>query len=626
MTVQQAGCRQRQRFSDLIRRFLLSWLLAAAVEYLLLLPGARWLGDTDGLAQMSPVRMAAVTAAGMLLLSGASTRVDTAKWERWGIFGLCGVLMTAAIRYSYGRSFWWACLVLLVLVGVYGVYGWNGTEPAPAQPGRTRRWVLWSAAAVSGAFFLFASVWTVSRVYTLSTPTYDMGLFSQMFYYMSKAGVPLTTLERDGLLSHFAVHVSPIYYLMLPFYALIPTPATIQVLQAAVLTSAVIPLWKLGRRHGLADWQRLLLCVVLLAYPAFGGGVSYDIHENCFLTPLLLWLFYAVDAGSIPGIAVSGALTLLVKEDAAVYVAVIALWMVVSALVRWERRPLRQLLTGLILLAGSLAWFFLVTGYLASSGDGVMTYRYENFLYNGSSSLVTVVLAVLLNPMKLVYECVDPEKLSYLALTLLPLLGLPLLTRRYERFLLLIPYVLVNLMSDYPYQHDVFFQYSFGSTAFLLYLTVVNLQDLPKASLRGASLALAAVVSIGCFAGVIAPKAVEYPRRLARSSGYYQRIQSTLAQIPEGASVSATTFYTTALSRRELLYDVGYASWEHILQTDYVVMDPRYPDFYENYATEQGSDGAQWFMELLERHGYERWLEPDSTLVIYRRAAAPAAS
>lgn len=94
------------------------------------------------------------------------------------------------------------------------------------------------------------------------------------------------------------------------------------------------------------------------------------------------------------------------------------------------------------------------------------------------NDLLTVVKACILSPMKAIYECVDEEKLPFIAFTLLPLLGLPLFTRRYERYLLLIPYVLVNLMSDYPYQHDIFFQYTFGSAAFLLYLTLLNLADL----------------------------------------------------------------------------------------------------------------------------------------------------
>lgn len=47
----------------------------------------------------------------------------------------------------------------------------------------------------------------------------------------------MTTCERDRVLSHFAVHVSPIYYLFLPFYALFPLPVTLEVLQALLLAS-----------------------------------------------------------------------------------------------------------------------------------------------------------------------------------------------------------------------------------------------------------------------------------------------------------------------------------------------------------------------------------------------------
>ena len=118
--------------------------------------------------------------------------------------------------------------------------------------------------------------------------------------------------------------------------------------------------------------------------------------------------------------------------------------------------------------------------------------------------------------MKVIYECVDREKLSFLVLTMLPLLGMPLWTRKYERYILLIPYVLVNLMSDYPYQHSVFFQYTYGSIACLIYMTVVNLEDIMaswepnRALFRYIPLGLAIAISGSCFASVVVPKATGY--------------------------------------------------------------------------------------------------------------------
>ena len=491
-------------------------------------------------------------------------------------------------------------------------------EPVPA-PRKAHKACLWITVGLSAVFFLFVSAWTVGRVYSLSSPTYDFGIFSQMFYNMKESGLPMTTVERDGLLSHFAVHVSPIYYLMLPFYWLIPTPSTLQVLQAAVITSAVIPLWKIGKHHGLTGAQRMLVCAVLLLYPAYSGGTSYDIHENCFLTPLILWLFYGIDRKNAAITFVAAVLTLMVKEDAAVYVAVIALWLIIRTVLRFKKIDVQNLIVGTVLLAVSLGWFFIVTRYLAQNGDGVMTWRYKNFMYDGSSSLSTVIKSVILNPMKAVYECVDTEKLYFIAMTLLPLLGLPLLTRRYERYILLIPYILVNLMSDYQYQHDIFFQYTFGSTAFLMYLTVVNLSDMKLNRQRIFALAAAAIASAACFGIVVVPKAVRYPVQSIQHYDYYQNIRDVLDTIPDGASVTATTFYTTYLSQRETLYDVSFCSREHLLSTEYVVLKLSADSDYKKYAANGKENGFDNLVKLLEDNGYSEYNSLDNILVIYHK-------
>ena len=607
------------QIADILRHIILSWLLAVLIEYLTLPSELRDLAELDGLAQMSFVRAIGITCGIAALLTGISFFVKTRKLERWCILAAFAVLAIAALRASATWAFLVVCVLVVVILTVFGIYGWEKTPEPVAEPRKTHKAYIWITVGLSAVFFLFVSAWTVGRVYSFSSPTFDFGIFSQMFYHMKESGLPMTTVERDGLLSHFAVHVSPIYYLMLPFYWLVPTPATLQVLQAAVITSAVIPLWKIGKHHGLTGAQRLLVCAVLLLYPAFSGGTSYDIHENCFLTPLILWLLYGIDKKSITITAIAAVLTFMVKEDAAVYVAVVALWLIVKTVLRFKKLDVQNLITGIALLAISLGWFFLVTGYLSKSGDGVMTYRYSNFMYDGSSSLITVIKSVILNPMKAVYECVDAEKLYFIAMTLLPLLGLPLLTRRYERYILLIPYILVNLMSDYQYQHDIFFQYTFGSNAFLLYLTVVNLADLKINWQRIFALVAATIVSAVCFGIVVAPKAMNYPVQAIQYHDYYQNIRDTLDTIPDGASVTATTFYTTYLSQREVLYDVRYCSQEHLLETEYVVLKLAANSDYKKYATGGKDNGFDNLVKLLEKNGYTEYESLSDVLVIYHK-------
>ncbi len=602
---------------DILRRAVLSWLTAALTEFLLLPKELRALEGLEGLAGMSFARIMLIFCGVFALLTVTSFFVHAKRAERWGIAAVCALLACAALTASFTWAFLAACALILALLLLYGALGWDASPEPAAEPRKAHRAWGWVTAGLTAAFFLFVSAWTVGRYASFSSPTYDFGIFSQMFYSMKTTGLPLTTLERDGALSHFAVHVSPVYYLMLPLYMLFPAPAVLQVLQAAVIASAVIPLWLLGRHHGLSGAQRTLICAVLLLYPAFSGGTGYDLHENCFLTPLLLWLFYGIDRKNAVLTALAAVLTLSVKEDAAVYVAVTGLWLTVRTVLRFRGKEARGLVTGLALLGAALGWFTLVTGYLAKSGDGVMTYRYDNFMYDGSSSLVTVIKAVILSPLKAVYECVDAEKLGFIAMTLLPLLGLPLLTRRYERYILLIPYLLVNLMSDYRYQHDILFQYTFGTTAFLMYLTVVNSAELKIDWQRLLGLAGAAAVSAVYFAGAVVPVAVSYPARAVRYHAYYQNIRDTLDRIPADASVSATTFYTAHLSRRPVLYDVRYGSKEHLLETEYIVLRLNAAHEYRKYETGGKENGLENLIKLLEGQGYGEFARVDGELVIY---------
>ena len=595
------------RAAACIRRLLLSWLIAALVQALAS-GGRQSLSGLAGLEAMSAPGLAAVTVAVFVLLSCLARRFSTARWERWAIAAVFALL---SMIFPFTWPFFLACLVVeAVLV----VYAWKGADLQPdrwqAPEGKSRLAVA-AAAAMGIAFFLFVTAWTVCRVLSYAVPSFDFGIFSQMFHHMRTTGLPNTTLERDGLLSHFAVHVSPIYYLLLPAYCLFPYPETLQVLQALVLASGAIPLWKLCRGRGFSPWAAAAGVALLLLYPAYAGGTSYDIHENAFLTPLLLWLFVGIESrkGWLTGLA--AAMTLLVKEDAAVYVAVVGLWVLARAALRSPRRW--DAAAGGALLAGSVAWFLLVTSYLAGQGDGVMTYRYENFLFGGSSSLVTVIVAALLSPMKVLYECVDPENLQFLGLTMGPLLALPLVTRKYDRLILLIPYILVNLMSDYPYQHDIFFQYTFGSTACLAYLTVVNLADLAPVLgkwLQAACLAVAAV----CFVVTVLPTGVNYVNRYLDNRGYYTQLTQTLAQVPQDAPVTATTFYTTALSQRAVLYDLRYSSQAHLLSTQYVVINPEDRNSYRNYG------GYAGFRALLEEAGYVCTEQLGQTLEIWVKA------
>lgn len=598
----------------LFRRLFLSWLTGVTIAYLFLPAADRSLKGLSALAGASVPVLIVTALAVFAALQYVSVQKDTEKWERWGLCGMFAILAVLSLFSSFHTAYFVLCAIVTGVLIVYGMKGRDNTPDAPYRREKTNLIFPVITGLLAVGFLAFVSNWTVYRIKCFWTPSYDFGIFSQMFHNMKETGLPMTTLERDGLLSHFQVHVSPIYYLLLPFYAIVPRPETLQVLQAAVLASSVIPLWKLGTLKNMHGLFKLLLCSLLLFYPAFSGGASYDIHENCFLAPLVLWLMYGLEKGSVPVTAVSAILTLCVKEDAPVYVAVAGLYWLVKTLLDRQDNFRRELIVSISLIGGALAWFWGATAYLTVHGDGVMSYRYDNFMFDGGNSLLTVIKAVLLNPLKALYECVDKEKLEFICRTMLPLLGLPLLTRRFERYILLIPYILVNLMSDYTYQHDIFFQYTFGSTAFLFYLVAVNVSRWKVAWTRVGALTAGVILAAASFFQVVYPEGTKMEKLYKDYEAYYSGIAQALDTIPDDVSVAATTFYTVHLSDREILYDVKYCSKEHLLETEYVALNTTSTTDFGRYG------GYQGLVDILTANGYTLYHSVGNYLAIYQKA------
>ncbi len=390
------------------------------------------------------------------------------------------------------------------------------------------------------------------------TPCYDFGIFAQMFRYMRETGLPMTTCERDGLLSHFAVHFSPIFYLLLPFYMLLPSPLTLLLGQCLVSASGVIPLILICGNHKLSNLSAAIFALCYTLYPAFAGGCGFYLHENNFLAPLIMWLIYFFERDKLVPILVFGFLTLAIKEDAAVYTAIVSLYFI------FARKNYR---CSVSLLVISITYFMAITYFLSSHGDGVMTGRYDNYIYD-ESGLFAVIKAALQNPLYAVQQSLNQDKIKYILQMLLPLMFMPLRPKSAERLLLLLPFILVNIMTNYVYQYDIYYQYGFGSGAILIYLSVINYGDMGgerKKSLLCAALC-SALVFLGTFGGRL-----NYLGYYGRSAEERAIIDKAIGLVPEDASVACCTFLLPNMYYIEELYQLESTENE----AEYYVVDFR---------------------------------------------------
>ena len=125
------------QFGDIVRRVLLSWLLAVALEYLLLPTKLRELSGLAGLAEMSFARVVVLTCALAALLTGISCFVRTKLAERWCAVAVFGLLVIAGVWTSASWAFLTACLLVYAVLAVFALYGWDHS-PEKIAPKKAR--------------------------------------------------------------------------------------------------------------------------------------------------------------------------------------------------------------------------------------------------------------------------------------------------------------------------------------------------------------------------------------------------------------------------------------------------------------------------------------------------------
>ncbi len=464
----------------------------------------------------------------------------------------------------------------------------------------TKKQVLIVGAAVACIWVVLMLIIGILRYVCYASPNFDMGIFSQMFYYMKKTFAPITTCERYKELSHFAVHVSPALYVFLPIYFIFPSPVMLVVIQVLFLISGVIPLYKICKNHKLSNYITLGILIATICYPALAGGCFYDFHENMMLFPCLLWLFYFMEKKKTVWFWVFVAFTLLIKEDAAFYVACIGLYMILG------RKEYKK---GGITFGVSLVWFFLAIVYLKIYGDGLMTGRYANYLSNQDDSFFMIFATILKDPAYALGQIFTKEKMEYFLWILVPILALPAVTKKPSEYILLIPTLLVNLLTSYQYQFSIFFQYSFGTMAMLFYIVTLEIGRCEyKKAKKVVTYMTIASLFMGCNLYRTAKMYVKDYYMAKHDT--FEVVDSALKDIPEDASVEATTFLIPKLSQRKVVYQYQDAWKTEDKKCDYLVIDLIYDSSKKIYEENRN----QWIAA-----GYQETWHQDNAVVVFEK-------
>ena len=407
------------------------------------------------------------------------------------------------------------------------------------------KFAVWTTAGVGIVVFtVIVSAACIARYSAYMSHNFDFGIFTQMFENMRTTGLADTTVERNTLMSHFGVHFSPFYYLLLPFYMICPRPETLLVIQAAFVAIGVIPVVLICRHLKLSQSITVVISLMYFFFPSLANGCLYDFHENKFLTVLILWAMYFILKDNLIGSAVFCILTLTVKEDAAIYIMAIALFVI---LVR------KKYIFGAAMLAGAVLYFLIASSVVAALGDGIMDDRLQNYMASGESGLGAVVKNCLSDFGYLLSQVFTRDKILFMVWMLLPVAFAPFLSEKKSMLVLFVPMLAVDLMSNWKYQYDIGFQYTYGAAALIIFMTIVVISE-AKRSTQNRILIFGLSMSIVMSFSLIFPRSAYYIDIANTNSDMNKQYTELINTIPKDAEVTANGYYIPHMYQFKNLY------------------------------------------------------------------------
>ena len=504
-----------------------------------------------------------------------------------------------------------ACLVALP-VAVYAASEYRSRIKRRTTPGVRIPAVLTATLSVLVTAFVCVTTAAIHRIF--ATNCFDMGIFVQMYHSMAKDLSAVTTCERGEALSHFRIHASYILYLLAPVYKLFPNEVTLIVSQGVIAVSGIVPFFLIAKGRGFRGGALFCISAACLFSVGILVPCRYHFHENAFLPPLLFWLFYAAEKRNAPLFLLFSALVCTVKEDAPLYVVCIALYFALEERGAEERnRRCMYLLTG----AGALLYLFCITKYLKQHGDGAMmlSSSFGLLTTDAAEGLFGVVKNALCDPGYFFSLLIYEKSLILLIELFLPLLFLPFMTKKPRRFLLLIPFAVMNLVigAGYGYAAELGYQYTFGPAALLLYVSLVNLSEMrteKKAVLSAAACALSIVTACALIGGQLSN--YEY---YIKNRAHFQRLEDCLDTIPQDGTVLSNTFYLPHIADRDEIYRLDDA-FEKDGDTIVGLIDPQKYDYIVLNRTSESDRAA---IPCVEDAGFAVFAECGGDLVIYAK-------
>lgn len=398
-----------------------------------------------------------------------------------------------------------------------------------------KHWAVITLIALYVGWFSYLS-WKL--YYGYGYPPFDLSIFNQGLWLLTHFRVPFVTVMGRNL---FGDHTSFILLLFAPFYRLFPEPQGLLMLQVLAIAGAAIPIYLLAQKLIRNTVIATALVAAFLLNPALEQGNMQQFHPEALQVFIISLAIYAAVESRGRMLAVMVVLALMVKEDAALLVIPLGLW------VLWRR----DRKWGAWIVAGAVAWTALALEVIIPSLLG------QGSLYGGDIPFGGVggFFKTLFTSPGTFFSYLRSDARPFYVWQMGFTTGWGFVLSP-EIALVGVLLVAENVISSLPYMHQIPYQFSTPLVPILILATVWAISKQPTSRLRYAVMGVTLTCALwSCVLWGLAPfSSATAVSQWSPTSATVRSFAQLEHRIPANAVVSAWYLFVPHLDQRTQIY------------------------------------------------------------------------
>jgi uncharacterized membrane protein len=410
---------------------------------------------------------------------------------------------------------------------------WDAGEAAIA------RRVVYAGVLAYAALFVLAAV---AHYAVFGTARVDLGNMVQAIWNTQHGHFLESTTLSGQQMNRLGAHVDPFLLVFVPLLWIWSNPVLLPIVQALAVASGALPVFWLARKHLGSSRAGAHFAFAYLLYPATQFNaftITSSFHSVAMAVPLVLYAVWFLDENRLVAFTAVALLACTTKEEMPLAVGCLGIWYAV-------RRGHRLFGLGVFSLglAATLFNFLWVIPHFSPSGADPFAHRYTGV--GGTPGGIAHKLFT--DPTVFVHAVASGHKAVYLALLLVPFLGLWLLEPLL--FLGALPDLAINLFSNLGDQTSINFHWTAGIVPFVVVASIFGAARFKGQAVRVSLWALAGAASIAIYSPVYLGKSDVH----ALGSSLVSAKAHAVRLIPRGVPVSASNQLGGHLSERRYIY------------------------------------------------------------------------